>query len=126
MSSHDPFDLEGQEQHRKAKDDRDGLDRKNETEDIRWLMSGPRGRRIAYRFLERAGIWQSSFTGNSETFFREGRRDMGLQLLASINTTCPDAYAKMIEEARQNGRSSSGNRSSSNSNDATYDDNGTN
>ena len=76
------------------------LARQVEANDIKWLMSSKQGRRIAWRLLERAGVYRSSFTGNSETFFREGQRDQGLRLIADIHTHCPDAYALMLTEAK--------------------------
>lgn len=66
--------------------------------DIKWLMSDKRGRRIVHAVLAETGLYQLSFTGNSETFFREGRRDVGLKLLATIERLSPDGYIKMLQE----------------------------
>jgi len=81
---------------RKKKARADAETREN---DIRWLMSDPRGRRIVWAFLEETGIYRSSFTGNSTTFFNEGRRDVGLKLLAEINEIAVDQYTLMVKEA---------------------------
>ena len=72
--------------------------REQELEDIKMLMSTVWGRRFAWRYLSRAGIFQSSFTGNSATYFKEGERNMGLILLTDINEACPEMYVKMLEE----------------------------
>lgn len=74
--------------------------REVELEDIAWLMSQPRGRRIMWRLLGIAGIFRSSFTGNSATFFNEGRRDVGLQFLSDVNEIAADDYIRMTQEAR--------------------------
>ena len=96
----DPFDLTGQdkasgERARKAQNET-----RTEAEDIKWLMSGKRGRRVMWRLLDRAGVFRSSFTGNSETFFREGQRNIGLIYLGHVHEHTPEAYPTMVEENR--------------------------
>lgn len=103
----DPTDLVGQEaekadQSRLRKNKRD-----SEIKDFQWLMGDARGRRFMWRMLEMAGVYRSSFTGNSTTFFNEGQRNIGLMLVAEIHDTTPDAYALMLKENRQNGRPAS-------------------
>lgn len=66
--------------------------------DLKWLMADKRGRRLMYDLLARAGVYQGSFTGNSETFFREGRRDVGLQYLREIEALCFEGFVKMLQE----------------------------
>lgn len=62
-----------QEYLRKEKDKRDKecLEKMLKSEEGRWIYS---------RILEIAGIRAQSFTGNSATFFREGMREVGIQL----------------------------------------------
>lgn len=99
MSQFDPLDLRGQERAKEQSDERTKLALQNEQDDFKWLMSSKRGRRIVWRLLERTGVYRSSFTGNSETFFREGQRNVGLMLMAQINEFCPDQYALMLKES---------------------------
>lgn len=70
-----------------------------EAGDMRWIMSDARGRRFIWRLLGNAGIFRTSFTGNSETFFREGARSIGLQVFAELHQVVPDAYLTMAKEA---------------------------
>ena len=100
----DPFDLDAQDLTRQQQETRNNLVRKTEAEDLKWLMSGPRGRRIVFRFLLRSGLWHSSFTGNSETFYREGRREMGLWLWNLLQADCLEEYGLMIQEAKADER----------------------
>ena len=99
MSQFDPLDLRGQERAKEQSDERTKLALQNEQDDFKWLMSSKRGRRIVWRLLERTGVYRSSFTGNSETFFREGQRNVGLMLMAQINEFSPDQYALMLKES---------------------------
>lgn len=103
--AHDPFDLAAQANAKKARDDQTRLDRKTEADDLKWLMGSRRGRRIVWRLIERTGFFQSSFTGNSETFFREGARAVGLRLVTLINSVCPELYAPMVQEQSEHDRS---------------------
>lgn len=71
-----------------------------ETEDFIWLMRDVRGRRFLWRTLSECHVFKTSFTGNSQTFFNEGERNVGLRLLNRINTLCPERYLDMIREAQ--------------------------
>lgn len=66
--------------------------------DVRLLMSEAWGRRIMANLLAQAGVYRTSFTGNSETFFREGQRDIGLRYIAIIQAHCADDFLKMLKE----------------------------
>jgi hypothetical protein len=69
-------------------------------EDVRWLMGEPRGRRFVWDLLARAGLFRSSLANTAElTAFNEGRRDLGLVLLADLMRLCPVQYARMQIEA---------------------------
>lgn len=79
------------------------LARRHERERIAGLkqtMSGYAGRQWTWELLEYCGIYRTSFTGNSETFFREGQRSVGLKLLADIHEHCLPDYEKMALEAK--------------------------
>lgn len=101
MSNHDPFDLRAQEEAQADLDDRNRLDAQNEGDDFRWLMTSKRGRRIVWRWLERTGVYRSSFTGNSTTFFNEGQRNVGLMLMSMINEHAPEQYPVMLQEQKK-------------------------
>lgn len=61
-------------------------------------MSSKEGRLFIGRILERTGYMTPSFTGSSETFFREGRRSIGLQIYNELMAVCPDLYWQMVQE----------------------------
>lgn len=72
--------------------------RRQELDDVRYILSNAVGRRFFWRYLGECGLFQSSFTGSSETFFREGQRNVGLKLMADLNDADPNAYAVMLKE----------------------------
>jgi hypothetical protein len=97
----DPLDLRAQEKAVADNGERNKLTLQTEQEDFKWLMGNKRGRRIVWRLLERTGVYRSSFTGNSETFFREGMRNVGLALLDQVHTITPDQFAVMLKEQKE-------------------------
>lgn len=55
------------------------------------LLKNKEGRWFLMRLLDATGINANSFTGNSHTFFNEGKRQVGLELLARIQDLGIDA-----------------------------------
>ena len=98
MSDHDPTDIRGEEREHDRQSRRAKLAANLEADDFKWIMSNKRGRRFVWRLLDKAGVYRSSFTGNSETFFREGQRNLGLQILGLIHAHTPELYHVMLKE----------------------------
>lgn len=67
-------------------------------EDFKWVVSTEQGRRFLWDLLAFTGVYRSSFTGNSHTFFNEGRRDVGLRLIGQLHEYAPEAYLRMLKE----------------------------
>lgn len=72
--------------------------RELELEDMRKLLSMPEGRRLIWRYLDRCGVFRTSFDGSSRTYFMEGMRNVGLMLLTDLNEADPHAYVLMLQE----------------------------
>ncbi len=72
-----------------------------ELDDVRHLMASEAGRRLAWRLLAKARVFETTFhPSGSQTAFNEGMRNLGLLLLSDINEACPDAFLSMQSEAR--------------------------
>jgi len=71
---------------------------KDVLDDIRWIMGEARGRRYMSWLMGQCGMDRLSFTGNSETFFREGARNIGIMLKSKIDEVAPEMYIKMLTE----------------------------
>lgn len=84
---------------KRAKEDK--FNKQQEIMDVRFILGTPQGRRYIWRHMSSAGIFTTSFTGNSSTFFNEGKRDVGLKMLAEVTDVNPDAYVLMMKEARE-------------------------
>lgn len=73
--------------------------------DLRKVLSIPEGRRFVWEQLARAGIYNASFCtsevpgeGRRLSDFKEGQRDIGIQLLLDVNEANPSAFAQMQAE----------------------------
>lgn len=70
-----------------------------EREELKKLLDIPAFRRFYWRLLSECGVYTTSFTGNSTTFFNEGRRSIGLWGIEQIMVANPAAYGIMRVEA---------------------------
>lgn len=75
--------------------------RDRELADLKLVMDSLEGRRFVWRLLDKAGVFRTSFTGNSTTFFNEGMRNMGLVVLADVHEACAEQYIQMMTEAKK-------------------------
>ncbi len=99
MSNYDPLDLRSQERSKSEQESRDRLARENEEDDLKWLMSSKRGRRIIWRLLGQSGVFRLSFNTNAVAMaFAEGNRNFGNRTITMINTICPELYPTMVKE----------------------------
>jgi hypothetical protein len=70
-------------------------------DDFRYVMDNPRGRRVIYKIIfNLAGVERSSFNpSGSVTYFNEGMREVGLELMRQLQNLHPELYLRMLEEA---------------------------
>ncbi len=69
-------------------------------EDVKWLMAHAQGRRVMWRYLSTCGVFRETFSSDPLRMARgEGRRSVGLELMADIMAHSPASYSKMMEEA---------------------------
>lgn len=97
----DPRDINALQRHQDQADAAELLAREQLIADIQWLMADVRGRRLMGHVLAMAGTGRSSFTGNSATFYNEGRRAVGIELEAELREHAFDPYITMLQEQRQ-------------------------
>ena len=67
-----------------------------EVSDMRAVLSMPEGERTLYRLLGLTGLFNSSFNTNGLAMgFTEGKRQIGLLMLARIEVADPQAFIRM-------------------------------
>jgi hypothetical protein len=73
--------------------------RRQELEDMRFILSTPQGRRFIWRYLTRCGVFALSYShSGSETAFNEGQRNIGLKLMAELSEADASAYVTILKE----------------------------
>ena len=100
LSEYDPTDIQTQEEEDELHAALAFSLQESVDADLRWLMSGRRGRRIVHRFLQQHPILERSFTPNAaQTAYNEGEKAFTRWLLAELGRVCPDGYHQMMREA---------------------------
>lgn len=70
--------------------------------DLKWVLSDPRGRRFLWELLGRCGLYRLSYEhSGSATMFKEGERNIGLELVARIMSVDHTAYLLAQTEAHE-------------------------
>jgi len=76
---------------------REKINRLESRDDFDHLLRIPQGRRALLWILEQCGVYQAVFTGDDNvTNFNLGRRDIGLRLIAKLETVGPESYPTLL------------------------------
>lgn len=90
----------GDEEQVKEKKTKIQLKRETELEHLRQICTDKRVRDFIWRMLEWCAPYTQSFTGNSETFFKEGKRKIGTELIRELDSADVKIYNLMrIEQS---------------------------
>lgn len=80
------------EENRKLKEER-------ERESFKYVMADKRGRQFVFSILEACNVFQHNFdTNHAIMSFKEGKRNVGLEILARSNKHTPDNYIRLLKE----------------------------
>ena len=72
------------------------LQRKQELHDIKALLDLPAGVRFFRRMVVDSKMFSTTFTGNSQSYFLEGRRSLALQYFGDIAEADSNKIAELI------------------------------
>jgi len=67
-------------------------------EAYRFVFRTQQGKVVLDDILKKAMLWVTTFTGNSQTYFNEGKRDLGLYILKMTNTADPNIIIQLMSE----------------------------
>jgi hypothetical protein len=96
--SYDPLDPAQRAAAKEQQAKRQQFEAEQLAADTQWLMADPRGRRLMRRWLTLCHVDHSTFTGNSTGMFKEGERNIGLQLKGQITEFAFENYVVMLRE----------------------------
>lgn len=63
---------------------------------VREVLKSRAGKAVIWHILSLGNIYSDSFTGNSTTFYNEGRRAIGLQVLQLLEDADPTLYPRLL------------------------------
>lgn len=72
--------------------------RLNELEDLRWVLSDPRGRRVLWRILDFCSVFRSIWEASAKIHYNAGRQDVGHFVQSEVTEARPNAMLEMILE----------------------------
>ncbi len=77
----------------------DEFRKKQQSDDIKWLMAHPQGRRIVTRIFEKTGIRRTPFNTNGSTMaFNAGAQNVGLWIEGEVLEHAPERYMQLLKE----------------------------
>lgn len=81
--------------------DRKAKDRlEQETDDLRFVMGTPAGRRVMWGLITKAGVYKTVWEPSAKIHYNAGRQDFGHELMALLLKADESLYLAMSAEAR--------------------------
>lgn len=93
------FDPTGAQRQTAELDRKRKIKREREMGDLRSVLNTAEGRRVLWRILSQAQVFTASYTGDQDTFFNEGKRNIGIWMLEELMQAKPEAFLQMQREA---------------------------
>lgn len=75
--------------------------REQELEDVKDILKNPAGVRFFKRIMTEGSVFTTTFTGNSQTFFKEGARNLALKFLGDVAEAAPNKFTEIIMENKK-------------------------
>jgi hypothetical protein len=66
--------------------------------DLKVILGTENGRRYLYELIDFCGLYRPSMTGNSQTFFNEGMRNVGMKIMADVTKADANSFIQMMTE----------------------------
>lgn len=74
---------------------------KQRVKDIEWMLKHEQGRRILFDLIEGTRAFETSFTGNSGSYFNDGRKSVGLEFFHEVMGISPESFTLMWNEHQE-------------------------
>lgn len=75
--------------------------REKDLDDVRNVLTTLPGRRLLWRYLSECGVFRTSWHPSALIHFNEGKRDMGLKILADITDADENFLLQMMKENKE-------------------------
>lgn len=77
------------------------LNREMEVDDLRVVLSTEEGMRVIQRIMDSCHVRKSTFTGNSQGHFLEGKRAVGNEILDIVIDHMPEKVHEVLTKPKQ-------------------------
>ena len=74
------------------------LKKKNLEAAYKEVFASKAGEKVLNDIYSKANMWTTTFTGNSQTFFNEGKRDLGLYIMKRCNSADPNIMVNLMND----------------------------
>ena len=64
--------------------------------DLKGVLKTSSGKNVIWNILSVCGIYENTFTGNSQSYYLDGRRSIGLEILRMTEDVDPTAYPRLL------------------------------
>lgn len=64
--------------------------------DVKQILKTPGGRNVIWNILAMCDLYSDVFTGDNHTFYLEGKRSVGLEILQMMEDADPTGYARLL------------------------------
>lgn len=85
----------------KAKEEKENARQFQITEDLRWVVSTPAGRRFIWRLISACHVFRSIWDNSARIHYLEGQRNIGLSLIVDLDEVDPALIFMMAREAKE-------------------------
>lgn len=85
-----------------SKDERVKLSRRQEVDDLKFIMSSKEGRRFIWRLLTHCGVYRSIWSNSAAIHYNSGMQDVGHFVQAEVIDAAEGSYLQMIKESKEN------------------------
>jgi len=74
------------------------IEEDNYKKDLKWLLDSEQGYRFFSKFFKDTKVFDETFTGNSQTYYNEGRRSVGLKYVRDCKKANPEVFLNIWTE----------------------------
>lgn len=105
----EPYLERGPEALQEAREKEEWIERKQELDDVREILSQPAGVRFFRRLIAAGRVFGTTFTGNANGYFFEGQRNLALVFLRDLFEAAPAKVPEILtpkneeDEEEENG-----------------------
>lgn len=80
---------------------RSRFERESELNDLRWVLSDPRGRRFVWRLMSFCKVFESIWHPSAVIHYNSGQQDVGHMIMADVVEANDESLITMMRESKE-------------------------